>query len=100
MEHSKRLLQEIESDARSLMVSCCSSTGSTLPGIGMVSGRVIKAVGSLALRGVEVANIHARLAWMAMQLRADRQHLPERFYEDIMELQRSVYFICVRCFVH
>ncbi|THH28349.1 hypothetical protein EUX98_g5846 [Antrodiella citrinella] len=85
----ERLLRAIEDDARSATVSCCSSTGSTIPGIGMISGRAIKAVGSFALRGVASANIQTRLFWMTVQLRADRKNIPQRFYEDLMELQRS-----------
>ncbi|KAH8078418.1 hypothetical protein BXZ70DRAFT_1012762 [Cristinia sonorae] len=85
-----RLIREIESVAQSSARSSVGSSAgtSTIPGIGMVSGRVIKAVGSLAVRGVEIANIHARLRWIAMQLRAERKHIPETFCEDIMELQR------------
>ncbi|TCD66038.1 hypothetical protein EIP91_001894 [Steccherinum ochraceum] len=65
-----------------------SSFGSTIPGIGMVSGRVVKAVGTFALSGVEDASIHSKLLWMTVQLRAERQHIPERLYEDVMEYQR------------
>lgn len=78
----------LSSDDASSDISSLSSSRSTVTGIGMMSGKAIKAIGSLALDGVAGAHIHGRLAWMWMQLRADRQHIPMKVYEHVMELQR------------
>ncbi|KAF9073927.1 hypothetical protein BDP27DRAFT_1317696 [Rhodocollybia butyracea] len=78
-----------------------SGSSSTVPGIGSLSGRAIKRVGSVVVNGVDAILIRRRLAQIETIFghRSDgspKSHDAESLYSDLLELSRPLYSLSIR----
>jgi hypothetical protein len=70
-----------------------TSTSSTVPGLGELSGRAILALGKVTLRGAEYVIIRGRLEFISAKLpHLNVDQIPgiEQMYDDVLELSRCV----------
>jgi hypothetical protein len=73
---------------------CTTTTSSTVPGLGELSGRAILALGKVTLRGAEYVIIRRRLEVISVKfphLNVDRIPGIEQMYDDVLELSRFLY---------
>jgi hypothetical protein len=79
--------------ASSSITTRTSSSGSTTPGPGALSGKVILALGKLTLRGADYLIIRRRLHVISSNFpHSNETNIKglEQMYDDILELSRSV----------
>lgn len=75
-----------------------TTTSSTVPGLGEISGRAILALGKVTLRGAEYVIIRRRLDAISAKFpHANGDRIPgiEQMYDDILELSRFVHHVLV-----
>jgi hypothetical protein len=73
---------------------CTTSTSSTVPGLGELSGKAILALGRVTLRGAEYVIIRRRLEAISAKfphLNVDQTPGIEQMYDDVLELSRFVH---------
>uniref|UniRef100_A0A0W0GCB4 Uncharacterized protein n=1 Tax=Moniliophthora roreri TaxID=221103 RepID=A0A0W0GCB4_MONRR len=99
---SKMLLTDEHSERSSLLSKTGTFTStSTIPGIGSVSGRVIKRLGQVVVNGVDTFIVRRRLGQIEEYSREealstdDREKVLECF-DDLLEFSRSIYTFPVR----